>query len=159
MGQSGLRDIFSLFESDHLHADAVIAGGAKDAVEQSGAGLDRQGGLVTAGEVRLTDVGNSAAVVVSYATTLASDATMTLAIQMQDSPDDSVWTDRGTAFSDVITDPTVGATYTGTMAFRFDDLHLRDRYIRAQCTVTMSAAVVDTMDYGVALIVGNIAQI
>ena len=157
----GLRDIHSLFEAESMHVEPLITAGAgNDGVEVDGRTVDRLGlTAIVAGEERLSDRGQSASVVIPYSTTLASDKTLTIAVQLQDSPDGSVWTDRGAAQSDVITDPTTGATYAGAMKFRFADFHLRDRYVRAQITATLSASATDTAIYAAALIVGNLQEL
>ncbi len=156
----GLRDIFSLIEAEALHSEPTITAGAgNDGVEVDGLSIDRFGGAVTAGEERLSDRGGSAAVVVNYKTTLASDKTLIIACQIQDSPNDSDWTDQGDPLTDTITDPTTGATYRGAMAFRIPDFHLLSRYIRGQFTATLSAATVDTCVYGACLVVGNIQEL
>lgn len=156
----GLRDIFSLFETELLHIEPLITAGAgNDGVEVDGIDLDRFGATPLAGEVRLSDRGNSAAVVVAYSTVLASGETLTIAVQLQDGPDGSAWTDFGDAQSDVITDPTTGATYTGTMKFRFTDFHLADRFVRAQITATLSAGATDTAIYSAVLVVGNLQEL
>ncbi len=156
----GLRDIFALFETEPMHNEALLTAGAgNDGVEVDGLAVDRFGGAVTAGEVRLTDRGQSAAVVVGYTTTLASDKTFILAIQIQDSPNNSDWTDQGDPLTDTITDPTTGATYTGSFSFRVPNFHLRARYIRGQFTATLSAANTDTLLYGAVLVVGNLQEL
>ena len=158
----GLRDITSLFQAEPMHNEPTITAGAgNDGSEVDGLTVDRLGGATTAGETRLSDRGQSAAVVVGYSATLASDETLTIAATLQDSPNGSAWTDipDGADVSDVITDPTTGATYTGAMVFRFPDFHLRDRYVRGQFTATLSASGTDTCIYGAVLVVGNLQEL
>jgi len=138
----------------------VTAGAGDDGVEVDGIAVDRFGLTgITAGETRLSDRGQSAAVIVSYDTTLGSDDTLTMAVQLQDSPDNSAWADQGAAQSDVITDPTAGAAYTGTMVFRFADFHLMDRYVRGQFTATLSAGATDTVQWSAVLVVGGVQEL
>ena len=156
----GLRDIYALFQTELLHIEPLLTAGAgNDGVEVDGIDLDRFGATPLAGEVRLSDRGNSAAVVIAYSTVLGSDKTLTIAVQLQDGPDGTNWTDFGDALSDVITDPTTGATYTGTMKFRFLNFHLADRFVRAQITATLSAANTDTVIYSAVLVVGNLQEL
>lgn len=126
--------------------NAATAGGAGDATEVSAAWVSRASDTGIAGSMK---------VIVNYTTTLAEDATLTFAGNMQDATaiGGTGSADYGDAFAAevVATGGSGGSTVTGT--FEFDvDLGGAREFVRAQLTPDLSAANTDTAAWSVSYV-------
>jgi len=129
---------------EFIHAASVTAGGGGDDSEVNGDSIDRQDFY-------------SAVLGIPLEATLAEDETATLAVTIQESADGSAWADADDGYQPdnvVLTGDTGGSTETGIMEHDLD-LKGLERYIRAQITLTFSAAETDTGAYGANIALGG----
>lgn len=114
----------------------ATAGGAGDATEVNGASIDRQA---------LANTHQSVVVAIPAVATLASGATLTIAANLQDSDNDSDWTDFGDALAATVvaTGPSGGGVRRG-VAKLSQNISGARRYLRVQVTPNLSAAGTDT---------------
>lgn len=114
------------------------AAASGDNTEQNGVGIDR---------LALPQLFQSVQVAVIARGVLGGDETLTLDLNIQDSADNSTFTDFGTAATQVVItedeDPVYGSTQYGVIKQNYD---LRDarQYLRAQWTGDLSASGTDT---------------
>jgi hypothetical protein len=126
----------------YVHVNDVTAGGADDGVEKDGVGIDRQDFY-------------SGVLAVPIEAVLTESATATVSVTIQESADNSSFSDIDNQPDDlVLTGGTGGSTETGILEHDLD-LKALDQYVRAQITVTMSEASGDTAVYGAALALGG----
>jgi hypothetical protein len=133
---SHMRDIGSyILAKNAMAALASTAAGSGDASEVNGIAIDR---------LALGSTYQSAKLVVAVSSTLTSGKTVSVAANFQDSPNNSDWTDYGTALAS-----TVVSTATSSTAFYGEaslDVNLNgaDRYVRVQVTSDLSYTGTDT---------------
>lgn len=118
---------------------AITAAGAGDASEVTGPAIDRYADNPDHPYL-------SASLMVDLFGTLASGETATVAANFQDSPNNSDWTDYGTALGvTTVLNAAGGALTASGGATKLDvDLSGAARYIRVQATVNLSRAGTDT---------------
>lgn len=116
----------------------ATAGGTGDNTEVNGAWIDRRGF-------------NSLKVVIPYTATLAEDATLSIAANLQDASasDGTGAADYGDALASTVqaTGDAGGSTETGVVELDFD-VSGCDRYVRIQFTPNLSAANTDVAEMG-----------
>jgi hypothetical protein len=118
-------------------AAAATAGGTGDATTTTGATIDRAG--LSNGSLPA-----SALFSTIYDATLASGATMTIALAVQDSADGSTWADYQTAAAVTVgTGPSGGGAVKGALNTQVD-LGSARRYVRLNTKPDLSAANTDT---------------
>lgn len=114
---------------------AVTAAGAGDATEIDGDTIDR---------LALGDTYEGACLIVACRATQDTGETLTIAANWQDSPNDSDWTDLGTAVAATTVITAAGTSeQTGTLKVPVN-LDAADRYVRVQVTPDLSRAGTDT---------------
>ncbi len=116
---------------------SATAGGSGAGTQVVGTGFDRasfgNGSLPTSAEF-----------FVLFDTTLASTHTLSVAFDVQHSPDNSTWTDFATQAATVSATGNVGGTAQISQITLGVDLTLANRYVRLNYTPTFSAGSVDT---------------
>lgn len=116
----------------------ATAGGAGDATSVTGVTVDR----FSLGGGSLPLVANLG---VAYEATLASGATLKFGYAVQDSADNSTWTDYQTAtYATVATGPNGGGAVAGVFDIGSVSLSTARRYIRLNYNPDLSAANTDT---------------
>jgi hypothetical protein len=133
----------ALHKAAHCGASHATAGGTGDATAVTGASIDRLGYA-------------SCSLVIDFKAVLAEDATLTYAVEYQESSDNSNW-DTAVALQAATTAATGGSggsTEQGLVQF---DLNLRakKRYIRFNFTPNLSAANTDTAISAAVAILGG----
>lgn len=130
----------------------ITAGAGNDGVEVDGPTIDRNG---------FNHLAQGGKLIIAWDTTLAAAATLSLAANMQDSPNNSTWTDvldnyAGGALANAVvaTGPGGGGTLRGVSVIDFA-LDQLDRYLRAQVTANLSAANTDTVRIAAVLVMGG----
>lgn len=132
----------------------ATAGGAGDATEVDNASVDRRGI-------------QSLAVALAFETTLAQDATLSLAVQLQETDDDPAapgsplaagWADIDTAIAPLVsqivaTGDTGGSTESGVLIVPLN-LGTIKRHVRAQVTPDLSAGSIDTATVATSYVLG-----
>lgn len=145
MNYSSLHDVGAYLKSEYGGFVSVTAGGGGDGSEVSGPWVD-VGGAETA------------KVILGYTTTLAENATLSLAANLQDATDssgtDSADYGSGVSSTVVATGGTGGTTETGSMELDFN-LRSANGYIRNQFTPTMSASSADTASVMSVVVLGG----
>jgi len=146
---SRTRDIGSLVLLKQAFPNATaIAGGTGDATEIDGTSIRR---------TTLGSIPESCQVFLHGNATMQSGKTLTLAGNLQDSPNDSDWTDFGTPFTAAVV--LTGASGGGTAELfeqKFDvDIRGADDYIRVQATPNMDATDTDTAILGGVIVLGG----
>jgi len=131
---------------------AVTAAGTGDATEVDGSTIDRQALGSRMDSVQLVVHGN---------VTLTSGKTLSIAMNLQDSPDDSTWTDFGDVqASTVVVTATGGALTASDFAdFINRDIRGANRYIRAQWTPDLNHTGTDTAMVAGTLIFGGAEEL
>ena len=128
-------DLYSKAFVGLIHT-ALTAGGAGDNTEVNGASVDRK----TGGVLR-----HNATLVILHRSVLAAAATLSISVQLQDSPDNTNWTDFGDAHNLGVVSTGGGG---GSTEIDVEEIVLSvagaERYIRAQVTPNLSAANTDT---------------
>ncbi len=126
----------------------VTAGGTGDATEIDGITIDRQA---------LGSMYESCKLVISGNGNVTSALLLTILGNIQDSPDDSTWTDFGTAktVETVITGASGGSTQSSFETFLDNDLRDADRYIRCQVTPNLTDTDDDTALIAAAFVFGG----
>ena len=137
---ASMQDAAALLAARYGAAGAsATAGGAGDATEVDAAWIDRLGFA-------------SLKVAIAFTATLAEDATLSIAANLQDAPDDGAGAastgdaaDFGTALAAAVvaTGGTGGSTETGVVELDID-LSAAKRHVRVQFTPDLSAAMTDT---------------
>lgn len=128
--------------SEYAGYGVATAGGSGDGTEVDGPYFDRKS----------ADRGpyGSAKLVIAYRAALTQDATLTLAVKIQDatSAGGAGVADFGAAYdaATVATGGAGGSTETGTVEFDFDLTNARE-FIRARVTPNLSAANTDTLTW------------
>ncbi len=146
MNIAGQRNIGAFIEAvNAVIANVVTAGGGGDGAEQDGYWNDRTRKL-------------SGVLVISYSATLAEDATLSIAANLQDASDSA---GAGAAdFGDAIANAVVatggsgGSTEVGTVELDVD-LSGADAFVRGQVTPTMSAVATDTVALSAVLVLSG----
>ena len=132
------RDIGSLIKTKHAFINtAVTANGGGDGAEVDGDSIDRQA---------LGSMMESVDVVIHGNTTLESGETLTIALNLQDSADDSTFADFGTAVAATTVKDAAGGGLTA-VGFELEssfDIRGAERYIRVQMTPDLSWTGTDT---------------
>lgn len=120
----------------------VTAGGAGDGTEVTGTAVDRLG---------LPEPFLSVRASIPAVATLASGETLSIAANLQDSANNSDWSDYGNALAATVvaTGPSGGGVARGAASLDVDLSHAR-RYIRLQYTPDASRAGTDTATVGAA---------
>ena len=143
------RNIGGFIKSVASGAVDVVAAGAGDASEDSGAWIDRQGYL-------------SGKLVISYEAVLAATETLSIAANIQDATDSSGTgaADFGTAFANAVvaTGQAGGSTERGTVEIDVD-LNLANQYLRSQVTPDLSASATDTAIITATFILGGAQEL
>jgi hypothetical protein len=130
MGAPHIADFTKYYKEVLCNLGSLTAGGTGDAGALTGATIDRLGY-------------GSASFVISYKTTLAAAATLSFAVEYQESADGTNW-DTATALQ-ASTVARTGAVTNGTGLVEFSlNLEPRKRYIRFNFTPDLSAANTDT---------------
>lgn len=122
----------------HASYQTATAGGTGDATEADGAYADRFDDA--------SGMAMSAKLVIGYTATLAQDATLTIAANIQDDADGAgAGVDFGEALAATVvaTGGAGGSTERGAIELDFD-LSSAERYLRSQITPNLSAANTDT---------------
>ena len=125
----------------------VVAGGGADGTEVDGPSVDR---TVIEGAPKSPFLGG--AILVTAEAVLGAGETLTVDVQIQDSPNASVWTDYATLSAVLVLTSVGGSTERGTGLVTIQDpttkkvLQGADKFLRAQVTPTMSAGATDTAD-------------
>lgn len=137
----------SLFRAEQIQTASAIAAGAGDNTKVTGLTIDRLGF-------------RSGSILISYETALAEDATLTLAIEIQESDDDSSWDTAVViqAATVVATGGTGGTTENGVLQIG-DQWEARKRYIRYNVTPNLSAGATDTATWSGIVILGDAFEI
>lgn len=137
MNVAAMRDHSALLTARFGYSGGHTAGATADGVEVAGAYID-------------TDGFDSLKVLISYKTTLAAAATLTVTANGQDatSAAGAGVNDFGDAMSATVvaTGDSGGSTVMDVVELDFD-LTGADRYFRAQATLDLSASSTDTVDY------------
>lgn len=127
----------------HVCLGTATAGGTGDNTKVTGATIDRQGF-------------GSAAVSINYLAALAQGATLSFAVEVQESDDGTTWGTATALQSAAIaaTGGTGGSTEKGTVKV-CDSYETRARYVRYNVTPDLSASGTDTLSFGVQAILGG----
>lgn len=149
MSYSMMKDIGrylkAMFAIPHT---AATAGGSGDATEVDGVAIDR---------LALGDRAESGLVVIAGRATMASGETLTIAANLQDSPNNSDWTDHSTVLATTTVLSAAGGALTAS-AFQVQlpvDLRGAERYVRVQATPNLSRAGTDTAEMFGVLVLGG----
>lgn len=130
MGSPSINNIGAFIQTYACGLTTATAGGTGDNTAVTGATIDRQGY-------------SSAKVTIGYKTTLGSSATLTFAVEYQDSADGSTW-NTAVALQSATTAATGTVTNSvGQVRFNLDLSDLQ-RYVRINFTPNLSAANTDT---------------
>lgn len=121
----------------------AVAGGAGDATKDTGEAIDRLGF-------------GSAAVMLAYEATLAEGATLSLAVEREESEDGDVWTDAEEiqAATVVATGPSGGGTVRGVLKLR-ESFEVRSQNVRYNVTPNLSAGATDTATIATVVVLGG----
>lgn len=127
---------------------SITAGGSGDNTKVIGATLDRFDG----GQQHF----NSAALSIAYEAALAQGATLSFAVEIQESEDGSTWdtVEEVQASTVAATGPTGGGIVYGCVRLR-ESYEVRSRYIRYNVTPNLSASGTDTAKVAVIAVMGG----
>ena len=137
----------SLFRAATITAGEALAAGTGDNTKVTGQTIDRLGF-------------RSGSVLISMKTVLAEAATLTIAIEIQESDDGSTWDTAEViqAATTVETGNTGGSTEYPCLKVD-DKFESRKRYIRYNITPNLSASGTDTVHWGAVCILGDAFEV
>lgn len=143
------RDLGSYVLAVPGGAVSATAGGSGDATKITGDSIDRNqsGGPF-----------ESAVVHINWRTTLASAETLTLAIEVQESADNSSWDTAVALQAATVVSTGVQTALDGVTEYDDVDFYKRKRYVRYNVTPNMSASGTDTTLLAYGAILGGAAR-
>lgn len=141
----------------HAPGFAQSAQTAGSESEVSGKTFDRQATLTAAQSANAGNRFRSVTAIVQVVATMASGNSVGVSLNFQDSPNDSDWTDYGTAMADTTVISAAGGAVTAKAATirHTVDLVSARRYVRVQVLPNFSATGTDTGLFAAVLVLGG----
>lgn len=124
----------------HVHGP-IVAAGAGDATEVTGATIDRQGF-------------DNALALITRSAVLTTSATLSLGVTLQESADGSAWADAAAAYQPTVANLVEGVNEIDVVALDIDLLGLK-RYVRLQTLPNLSAGSADTAEVACVVVLGG----